>query len=133
MPDWMSVLKTFLRKKLDKMKKGAIVITKELENSVISGSCYCQGNNYPHAFGLEDGCPRKDQRTTDDVFSTSASLFFCPRENEQEKQSSNRNFIIRRLQCTLSVSFFGGISPKVPASHSPIAPRLHLSRSITLP
>ena len=66
---------------------------KELENSDFdSGRCFRQGNRFPHLYlrsviGLVEGCPRKDRRTTIDVFSTSASPFLCPRENGAKKQS----------------------------------------------
>ena len=66
---------------------------KELENSDFdSGRCFRQGNRFPHLYlrsviGLVEGCPRKDRRTTIDVFSTSASPFLRPRENGAKKQS----------------------------------------------
>lgn len=66
---------------------------KELENSDFdSGRCFRQGNIFPHLYlksviGLVEGCPRKDRRTTIDVFSTSASPFLCPRENGARKQT----------------------------------------------
>lgn len=63
----------------------------EIENSTDSGRCFRQGNNLRNQFqdlhfGLEEGCTRKDQRTTVSVFSTSSSPFSYPRENGSEKQ-----------------------------------------------
>lgn len=67
------------------------IISPELENSVSSGRCFRQGGNLRKQpqdlhFGLEEGRPREDRRTTTDVFSTSSSPFSYPRENGSGKK-----------------------------------------------
>lgn len=67
------------------------IVSPELENSTNSGRCFRQGGNLRKQpqdlhFGLEEGRPREDRRTTVSVFSTSSSPFSYPRENGSEKQ-----------------------------------------------
>ena len=67
------------------------IVSPELENSVSSGRCFRQGGNLRKQpqdlhFGLEEGRPREDRRTTTDVFSTSSSPFSYPRENGSGKK-----------------------------------------------
>ena len=86
------------RKKPGKLSKTACIsddrryiVSPELENSFERGRCFRQGGNLRKQsqdlhFGLEEGRPREDRRTTFDVFSTSSSPFSYPRENGSEKQ-----------------------------------------------
>lgn len=69
--------------------KPCYCIGTELENSFISGSCHRQGGNSHKYFGLGEGCTRKEQRTADDVFSTSTSPFSFLRENRCENTINN--------------------------------------------
>lgn len=72
---------------------GGTVIDKERKNSVISGSCHGQfdSNSHYRFFRFVDGCTRKDQRMTDDMFLTSANLFFCLRKNGLEKINNQKS------------------------------------------
>ena len=67
------------------------IVFPELENSTYSGRCFRQGGNLRKQvqdlhFGLEEGRPREDRRTSVRVFSTSSSPFSYPRENGSEKK-----------------------------------------------
>ena len=78
---------------LDRLAAACYLECQELENSFCSGRRFRQGGDFRKqsqdriVFGLGEGRPREDRRTTTDVFSTSSSPFLCPRENGSKKQT----------------------------------------------
>lgn len=78
--------------RLTEKKNGAIVNAKSLKTLRTAGAASVKVatsvNNLKTGlyFGLEEGRPREDRRTSVRVFSTSSSPFLCPRENGPEKQ-----------------------------------------------
>lgn len=89
---------------LAKMKNGCTVSLKELENSSpIAGVTTVTSSNllfFKKAFGLSEGCTRKDQRTAIGVFSTSESSFFVLTRNGAKRE--NRNKTDRSPKCIAS-------------------------------
>lgn len=83
------------------MKNGCTVSLKELENSSpIAGVTTVTSSNllfFKKAFGLSEGCTRKDQRTAIGVFSTSESSFFVLIRNGAKRE--NRNKTDRSPKC----------------------------------
>lgn len=88
------------------MKNGCTVSIKELENSNISSGRYSvKGGNLllfveKSFIGLPEGCNRKVQRTTTDVFSTSGSPFFVLIRNGAKRE--NRKNFSRSPKCIAS-------------------------------
>lgn len=102
------------------------VIGKERKNSVISGSCHRQfgSNSHYRFFRFVDGCTRKDQRATDDVFLTSTNLFFCLRKNRLKKINN---------QTTVTLSSGGYNAHRHNEHHQDATPHPAYSRSIAFP
>lgn len=105
---------------------GGTVIDKELENSVISGSCHRQfgSNSHYRFFRFVDDRTRKDRCATDDVFSTSANLFLYLRENGSEKINN---------QTTVTLSSGGYNAHRHNEHHQDAVPHPVYSRTIAFP
>lgn len=77
------------------MKNGCTVSLKERENSSpIAGVTTVTSSNllfFKKAFGLSEGCTRKDQRTAIGVFSTSESSFFVLTRNGAKRENRKQN------------------------------------------
>lgn len=87
-----------LAKKFAFCTSGAIVIGKELENSVTSGSCHRQfgSNSHYRFFRFVDDRTRKARCMTLDMFSTSANLFLFLRENRLQKINNQKTVTLSK-------------------------------------